>query len=82
MRGKWWAISYMMALHKILLLVVFAAGLALAYSLYKFWSKKINPRRSFKYFVIYMAVNLASVFVIVFLFSFVIIYFKEFFFKK
>jgi uncharacterized membrane protein YidH (DUF202 family) len=71
-----------MLLQKILLLLVFGAGLLLAYSIYQFWNKKINPRQSFKHFIIYMAVNLVSVFVIVFLFSFVIIYFKEFFFKK
>jgi type III secretory pathway component EscU len=71
-----------MVLQKMLLLAVFGAGLLLAYSSYQFWNKKINPRQSFKHFIIYMAVNLVSVFVIVFLFSFVIIYFKEFFFKK
>jgi uncharacterized membrane protein YidH (DUF202 family) len=71
-----------MLLQKILLLVVFGAGLLLAYSIYQFWNKKIKPRHSFKHFVIYMVVNLVSVFVIVFLFSFVIIYFKGFFFKK
>jgi uncharacterized membrane protein len=71
-----------MLLQKIILLLVFGAGLLLAYNLYKFWSKKINPRQSFKHFIIYMVVNLASVFIVVFLFSFVIIYCKEFFFKK
>jgi uncharacterized membrane protein YidH (DUF202 family) len=71
-----------MLLQKILLLLLFGAALLLAYSIYKFWNKKINPRQSFKHFIIYMAVNLVSVFVIVFLFSFVIIYFKGFFFKK
>jgi type III secretory pathway component EscU len=65
-----------------LLLAVFSAGLLLAYSSYQFWNKKINPRQSFKHFIIYIVVNVVSVFVIVFLFSFVVIYFKGFFFKR
>jgi uncharacterized membrane protein YidH (DUF202 family) len=69
-------------LQKFLLLITIAAALLAAYSMYQFWNKKINPRQSFKHFMLYMALNLASIFVIVFVFGFAIIYFKEFFFKK
>ena len=71
-----------MLLQKLLLLIIVAVAVLSGYSVYQFWNKKINPRQSFKHFVLYMLVNLASIFVIVFMFGFVIIYFKEFFFKK
>jgi len=71
-----------MLLQKILLLIIIAVAVLTGYSVYQFWNKKINPRRSFKHFILYMLLNLASIFVIVFVFGFVIIYFKEFFFKK
>ncbi|GAB2834199.1 hypothetical protein GCM10027043_40400 [Ferruginibacter profundus] len=62
--------------------MVVAAAILTGYGMYQFWNKKINPRRSFKHFILYMALNLAGILVIVFVFGFVIIYFKEFFFKK
>jgi uncharacterized membrane protein YidH (DUF202 family) len=69
-------------LQKFLLLITVGAALLAGYSMYQFWNKKINPRQSFKHFIVYMVLNLASIFLIVFVFGFVIIYFKEFFFKK
>jgi len=71
-----------MLLQKILLFILIAAAVFTGYSVYQFWNKKINPRQSFKHFILYMLANLASIFIIVFVFGFVIIYFKEFFFKK
>ena len=69
-------------LQKLLLLITVAVAVLAGYSTYQFWNTKINPRQSLKHFMIYMLVNLASIFVIVFVFGFVIIYFKDFFFKK
>ncbi|MGC4101999.1 hypothetical protein [Ferruginibacter sp.] len=71
-----------MFLKKILLLAVIAAAVFAGYTIYQFWNKKIDPRRSFRHFIIYILVNLASVFVIVFITGFIIIHFKEFFFSK
>ena len=71
-----------MLLKKILLLAIIAVAVVAGYAIYQFWNKKIDPRKSFKYFIIYMLVNLASVFIIVFITGFIIIHFKEFFFIK
>jgi len=71
-----------MLFQKILLMVIIASGVLSGYSSYKFWNKKIDPRKSFKHFSIYMLANLVSIFAVVFVTSFIIIYFKEFFFKK
>jgi hypothetical protein len=71
-----------MLFQKILLIVIIAISILTGYSSYKFWNKKIDPRKSFKHFTIYMLANLASIFAVVFITSFIIIYFKEFFFKK
>ncbi len=53
-----------------------------AYFTHWFWKKRIDPRRSFKDFLLFMVVNVLSVFVLVFIFGFIIIHFKDFFFKK
>ena len=71
-----------MLFQKLLLILIIAAAVLTGYNCYKFWSKKIDPRKSFKHFIIYMLTNLVSIFAIVFITSFIIIYFKEFFFKK
>lgn len=71
-----------MLLQKFLLLITVATAVLTGYSIYQFWNKKINPRQSFKHFIFYMLINLVSIFIIVFVFGFIIIYFKEFFFKK
>jgi len=67
---------------KILLLLILALATFSAYGAHLFWKKRIDPRRSFRHFLGYVFVNLASVFVLVFVFGFLIIHFKEFFFKK
>jgi hypothetical protein len=71
-----------MLFQKISLIVIIAVSVLAGYNTYKFWNKKIDPRKSFKHFLIYMLANLASIFAVVFISSFIIIYFKEFFFKK
>lgn len=75
-------IILIMLLQKLLLLLTVAAAVLSGYGVYQFWIRKINPRKSFQHFLFYTLVNLLSVFVIVFIFGGVIIYFKEFFFKK
>ena len=71
-----------MLLQKFLLLITVAVAVLSGYNVYQFWNKRINPRQSFKHFILYLLVNLVSIFIIVFAFGFIIIYFKEFFFKK
>ena len=66
----------------ILLLTVLIVATLTAYITHQFWKKRIDPRRSFKHFLLFMLVNVLSVFVVVFIFGFVIIQFKDFFFKK
>ncbi|MEP7255545.1 MAG: hypothetical protein ABI666_07190 [Ferruginibacter sp.] len=70
-----------MLVSKLLLLLILIITTFAAFALYRFWKKKIDPRRSFGYFLLFVLVNLATVFVLVFIFSFLIFHYKEFFFK-
>ena len=71
-----------MRYQKILLLVVLIVATLTAYVTHQFWKKRIDPRRSFKHFLLFMLVNVLSVFVLVFIFGLIIIQFKDFFFKR
>jgi len=71
-----------MRYQNILLLTVLILATLTAYIAHQFWKKRIDPRRSFKHFLLFMGVNVLSVFVVVFIFGFIIIQFKDFFFKK
>lgn len=64
--------------------LILLLGLALlsAWYVHKFLAKKIDPRSSTKNFFLYMFLHIAAVFILVFIFGFLIIYFKEFFIKK
>lgn len=63
------------------LLGIILVATIVAYMFYKFWQGRIDPRKSGKHFLLFMAVNLLSVFVVVVLFGMVIVRFKDFFFK-
>jgi hypothetical protein len=67
---------------KLLLLVIIATAIFAGYGIYQFLTTKINPRRSFAHFIVYMLLNLAGIFVIAFIVGFIIFHFKEFFFSK
>ena len=66
---------------RLLLLFILAVATFTGYVAYGFWKTKIDPRRSAAYFILFMLVNLATIFILVFIFSFVIFQYKEFFFK-
>jgi FtsH-binding integral membrane protein len=68
-------------LKKLLLLGVIAAAVFSGYSFYQYITKKINPRQSFTHFIFFMLLNLLGIFIVVFVFSFLVIHFKEFFFS-
>ena len=52
-----------------------------AYFIHEFLKKKINPRRSFGHFIIFVIADLLVVFVLIFLLSFILFEYKDFFFK-
>lgn len=54
----------------------------LSYGMYTFWGVKINPRKSILHFIGYLIANIVTIFAVVFIFAFVVIYFKEFFISK
>jgi hypothetical protein len=66
---------------KILILFLTAALMVAAYFIHEFLKKKINPRRSFGHFIIFIIANLIVVFVLIFLLSFILFQYKDFFFK-
>ena len=69
-------------LSKIILIVLIAAAMLLSYGMYTFWGVKINPRKSIVHFIGYLIANIVTIFAVVFIFAFVVIYFKEFFISK
>ena len=71
----------MVLIKKILILFLTAAAMLAAYFVYQFLKKKINPRRSFGHFILFVLVNLFVVFAFIFLLSFILFQYKDFFFK-
>jgi len=69
-------------MQKIVLLSLLVLVMILAYIFHALTMKYITPRRSFKHFIVYMIVNLAAVFGLVFLVSLLIFKYKDFLFKK
>ena len=67
---------------KFLLLLVLAGVTIAAYGVYRFLQRKIDARRSFGYFILFILVNLACIFILTFIAGFLIIHYKEFFFKR
>ncbi len=59
-----------------------ATAVLTGYTIYRYISKKINPRQSAVYFLLYILLNLLSVLLVTFIFGFIIIHFKEFFIRK
>jgi len=68
--------------NNILLLLILTAATVAAYAVHLFWKKKIDPRKSVKHFFLYLFAHIASIFILVFIFGFFIIRFKEFLIKK
>ena len=55
--------------------------MAAAYFIYEFLKKKINPRKSFAHFILFMLANLVVIFGLILLLSFLLFQYKDFFFK-
>jgi len=53
-----------------------------AYLIHEFLKKKIQPRKSFKHFILFILTNFIVIFVLIFLLSFILYQYKDFFFKK
>ncbi len=58
-----------------------AAAMVAGYFIYNFLKTKINPRRSFGHFILFILVNLAVIFGLIFLLTLFLFQFRNFFFK-
>ena len=72
----------MVFLKKVLILFLTVAAMVAAYFIHEFLKKKINPRRSVVHFIVFILANLVVVFGLIFILSFLLFQFKEFFFKS
>jgi len=70
-----------MFLKKVIILFLTAAAMVVAYFIHNFLLKKINPRKSFGHFILYVLANLATVFGVIILLSLFLYQFRNFFFK-
>ena len=70
-----------MFLKKVLILFLTAAAMVVAYFIHEYLKKKINPRRSFGRFILFILADLAIVFVMILSLSLLLFQFKDFFFK-
>lgn len=71
----------MVFLKKVLILLLTAATMVAAYFIHELLKKKINPRKSFVHFIVFMLANLVVIFGLIFLLSFLLFEFRDFFFK-
>lgn len=53
-----------------------------AYFIHEFLKKKIKPRQSFTRFIVFILANMIVIFALIFLLSFFLFQYKDFFFKK
>jgi hypothetical protein len=59
------------------------AGLMVAaWYIHEFLKKKLQPRKSFSHFIAFMSANLLVIMLLIFLLSFVLFQYRDFFFKK
>lgn len=70
-----------MFIKKVLILFLTVAVMIAAYFIHEFLKEKINPRRSFLRLMLFFLVNLVMIFVAIFLLSFFLFKYKDFFFK-
>ena len=70
-----------MFLKKMLILFLIVAAMTAAYFANKFLKKKLDPERSLVRFILFVLINLATIFGLIFLLSFFLFKFKDFFFK-
>jgi lipoprotein signal peptidase len=70
-----------MFLKKVIILFLTAAAMVVAYFIHEYLKNKINPRRSFGRFILFILADLAVVFGMILLLSLLLFRFKDFFFK-
>ena len=69
-------------MHKLVILTIIILSAVSAYTIHALIKKKIDPKRSVGYFMLYVLLHLASVFLIVFAASFLIFQCTNLLFKK
>ena len=65
----------------VLVVLLAVCAIFIALKLHACLKTRIDPRSSFVNFILFFSINLLALFCLVFLVGFLIIYFKEFFFK-
>jgi dolichyl-phosphate-mannose--protein O-mannosyl transferase len=70
-----------MFLKKVLILFLTAAFMVAAYFIHQYLKEKINPRQSFLHFILFVLAGLIIIFGMIFLLSFILFQYKNFFFK-
>ena len=71
-----------MFLKKVLILFFTAALMVAAYIIHEFLKKIIDPRKSFARFILFVLANLVVIFALIFLLSFILFQYKNFFFRE
>jgi hypothetical protein len=71
-----------MLFEKIIFLLLIGAAVLAAYWFSAFLRKKINPYQSTKNGLLYLLLHLLAIVLLVFAVGFVIIYYRDFFFKR
>jgi hypothetical protein len=66
---------------KVLILLLVVAAMYLAYVVVNFLKSKINARRNMGAFLLLLLLSFTTVFLIILAFSFLLVEFKDFFFK-
>ncbi len=61
--------------------MIAGGAIAVAINFQKYFKRKIDPVASMPRFLLFLFVNILALFCLIFLLGFLIIYFKEFFFK-
>jgi len=69
-------------LKSILVVFLVVGVIIIAVQVQYYLKTRIDPRASFKNFLLFFFINLAALFSLIFLLGFLIIYFKDFFFKS
>lgn len=70
-----------MILKRLLLLMLMLVTVLLGYIFYAYLRKRINPYKSVRHYLLLVLLSLVVVMILVFCFSFLIFYFRGFFFK-
>ena len=70
-----------MFLKKIIILLLTVTAMIAAYFIHEALKEKINPRKSFVHFILFVLANFIVIFGLIFLLSYFLFQYKDFFFK-